>query len=287
MATPTISADVENITPKLAAKYLLRNRNNRHLSEKTIAPLVQDMVNGNWRLTGEAIKFDTDNNLIDGQHRLVAIERAGISLPVLVIRGVEPEAQLVIDTGRKRTGGNALQIALEGTEMTLRSAIATIGLTDDAGKLQYSNSPLLPATHSEIIDWVRNHNLDDAIHYGGKVHRMMRGSKSSICYAYFKIAQVDQGSAQRFFSDIADLSTSGPGDPKNALVNKINKSREHFRGTGYRAKYVYHFLRAWEAEFLGQELRLIRDSIGNRALEMPDLSRYIPTDSADTDDNGE
>lgn len=285
MTKAMLSADVEQITPDRAKEYLLLNHNNRKISEKAVAPLAQDMLNGNWRLTGEAIKFDTDNNLIDGQHRLTAIERTGVSLPILVIRGVEPDAQLVLDTGMKRTGGNALQIALSGHEATLRSAIATIGLTDDAGKLTHSNSPLLPATHSGIIDWVRSNDLDDAIYYGGKVHRMMRGSKSSICYAYYKIAQVDKASAQRFFSDIADLSTSGPGDPKHTLVNKLNKSREYFRGTGYRAKYIYHFLRAWEAEYLGQELRLIRDNIKDRALEMPDLNRFIPMGDTTHDDS--
>jgi hypothetical protein len=110
---------------------------------------------------------------------------------------------------------------------------------------------------------------------------MLRGSKSAMAYAYYKIAQIDEPSAQRFFEDIADLSTQGPGDPKHTLVNKINKNPQHFKGSGYRSKYIYHFLRAWEADYLGQELRLIRDSIGDRPLPMPELSRYLPTAPAE------
>ncbi|HVH53973.1 MAG TPA: hypothetical protein VNA32_07565 [Actinomycetota bacterium] len=275
MTLTPFSANIEEITPEIAKEYLALNRNNRKISEKGVAPIAQDLVNGNWRLTGEAIKFDTENNLLDGQHRLTAIQRTGIPMSTLVIRGVESEAQLVLDTGMKRTGGNALQIAHTGHEATLRAAIAAIGLTDDAGRLTHSNSPLLPATHSQIIQWVKKNNLDNAIFYGAKVHRLLRGSKSAYCFAYYKISQVDEASAQRFFDEVADLSTTGPGDPKHTLVNKINKNRDYFRGTGYRSKYIYHFLRAWESEYLHQELRLIRDTIRGKAIEMPDLSRYI------------
>jgi len=269
------SANVEEITPEKAAEYLAANHNNRKIREKAVAPLLADIQTGNWRLTGESIKFDQSNRLIDGQHRLTAIERSGQTVPLLVVRGVGTETQTVIDTGLKRTGADALEMEGRGHEATLRAAVAAIGLTDDAGKFNLSNSKLLPATHSQIIEWVKNNNLNDAIVWGGRVHRTLRGSKSSIVYAFYKISQVDLQSAKDFFDAIADLNTGGPGDPKHTLVNKLNKSRDYFKGSGYRARYVYHFLKAWEADYLGQDLRLIRDTIRDRPLDMPDLSRYM------------
>lgn len=274
--TPKFSSQIENITPEKAADYLATNYNNRKIREKALMPLTHDMINGNWKLTGEAIKFDTSNRLIDGQHRLTAIQRSGVTVPLLVVRGVETDTQTVIDTGLKRSGADALEMHGRGHEATLRAAIAAIGLTDDAGLFTASNSRLMPATHSDILRWVETNDLNNAITWGGRVHRALRGSKSSICYAYYKIAQVDEKSAQDFFDAIADLNTEGPGDPKHALINKLNKSRDYFKGTGYRARYVYHFLKAWEADYLGQDLRLIRDSIRDRPLDMPDLSKYIP-----------
>lgn len=283
MQTHTLSAAVEEITPDIAQNYLLANKTNRRINEKSLASLTQDMANGYWKLTGEAIKFDTENNLIDGQHRLLAIQRTGVSVPLLVIRGVETDTQLVMDTGSRRTGANALEIMGAMKETTLRAAIATIGVTDDMGKLNLSNSLIQPVTHSQIIDWVSSHDLDNALRWGARVHRVLRGSKSSICYAYYKIAQVSETSAQHFFDDIADLSTSGAGDPKHTLVNKINKNRDYFRGSGYRAKYIFHFLRAWEASYLGQDLRMLRDTVGKKPMAMPDLSRYIVSDDQHND----
>lgn len=271
------SSQIEYITPEKAAEYLGSNHNNRKIREKALGPLTHDMINGNWKLTGESIKFDQSNRLIDGQHRLTAIQRSGATVPLLVVRGVETETQTVIDTGLKRTGANALEMHGRGHEATLRAAIAAIGLTDDAGLFTASNSRLMPATHSDILKWVENNNLNNAITWGGRVHRALRGSKSSICYAYYKIAQVNEKSAQDFFDNIADLNTGGPGDPKHTLINKLNKSRDYFKGSGYRARYVFHFLKAWEAEYLGQDLRLIRDNIRDRALDMPDLTKYIST----------
>jgi hypothetical protein len=61
------------------------------------------MRRGEWRETGEAIKFDENGQLRDGQHRLAAIVRSGITLKMTVVRGVIEEAFDVMDSGRSRS----------------------------------------------------------------------------------------------------------------------------------------------------------------------------------------
>lgn len=272
--THGLSASIENITPETAREYLQLNHRNRSLNERALTSLSQDMRSGDWKLTGEAIKFDTNNHLIDGQHRLIAIERTGIAVPILVIRGVDPDTQLVMDTGVRRTGAHALEITGTTKDATLRAAIATIGVTDDLGKLTTAASPLVPVTHSQIMSWVGAHDLDQAVHFGGRVHRLTHGSKSSICYAFYKISQIDPESARTFFEDVANMTTEGVGDPKHTLITKLTKYRDDFRGTGYRAKYVYYILKAWEASYNGRKLKMIRDTTLGNAHVMPDISKY-------------
>jgi len=71
---------------------------------------VSAMIEGEWLYNGEAIKFDRDGRLVDGQHRLEAVVKANKPIAFLVIRGLDPEVFKTIDTGKKRSAGDVLAI---------------------------------------------------------------------------------------------------------------------------------------------------------------------------------
>jgi hypothetical protein len=81
----------------------------RPVSESYVNKLVGDIkaTPTRWQVTGHSISFctlpDGREALIDGQDRLEAIECAGISCEILVVRGLEPAARAAIDQGRTRT----------------------------------------------------------------------------------------------------------------------------------------------------------------------------------------
>ena len=58
------------ITPEIAREMLKKNTNNRPLSKRTLSRYVQLMKNGEWGITTDAIGFDVNGRLINGQHRL-------------------------------------------------------------------------------------------------------------------------------------------------------------------------------------------------------------------------
>lgn len=68
------------------------------------------MASGNWRYTGEGIKFGPDGTLLDGQTRLRAIVLSGVTITMPVWRGIDPDAQLVMDSGRPRSNSDALSM---------------------------------------------------------------------------------------------------------------------------------------------------------------------------------
>lgn len=97
-----INAAVELVTPEQAKQILADSRANfRKIDHHRVALYASDMASGNWDLNGESIKF-SGSDLIDGQHRLQAIVKAGVTVPMLVVRGVESSARS-IDRGRPRT----------------------------------------------------------------------------------------------------------------------------------------------------------------------------------------
>lgn len=76
-----------NVTPELAATWLKRNVKNRRIKPNTVRGYVTDMLNGAWMTTHQGIAFDSAGNLLDGQHRLMAIVKSKVSVILLVSTG--------------------------------------------------------------------------------------------------------------------------------------------------------------------------------------------------------
>lgn len=99
----TISATMEAITPKMAEEYLKSNSANyRNLSTAKVNSYADDMKSGNWQENGEGIVFAENGLLKDGQHRLNAIIKSGVTVPMLVVRGIANDVQ-IYDWGTART----------------------------------------------------------------------------------------------------------------------------------------------------------------------------------------
>jgi len=81
-----------------------------------------------WRFNGDTIKLDFDGNLQDGQHRLLAITKAGRTCLVVVVSGVERSAFGTIDTMRlPRSYGDAASLRLRPDHATAVKYPETIG----------------------------------------------------------------------------------------------------------------------------------------------------------------
>lgn len=111
----------ETITPDIAKEYLSHNIINRPLRSKVVESLMRDMKNGNFVLTHQGIAFDSNGNLIDGQHRLTACALANVPFETLVARDVNEEAITHLDKGNKRTFTDALYF--EESDPMLRSTV--------------------------------------------------------------------------------------------------------------------------------------------------------------------
>jgi hypothetical protein len=89
----------ENITPDYAEHCIsqLSSANRRALNMKHVMRIADSIEREHWVPNGEAIIFDSNGMLIDGQHRMAAIALAGRTVTALVVRGVAPSAAESID----------------------------------------------------------------------------------------------------------------------------------------------------------------------------------------------
>ncbi len=118
-----ITAEIIDVTPAMAREFLSHNRQNRNLTQRNVNKYSADMKSGNWEITGETIVFYENGDLKDGQHRLTAILKANVSVPMIVVRGIDNNVK-IHDQGRKRTTSDVL--ALEGYEAAIKNK-CTVG----------------------------------------------------------------------------------------------------------------------------------------------------------------
>ena len=90
------------VTPEMAFEWLRKNYGNRSLNNN-LKKYIEDMKNGNFVLTTDAIGFYSDGTLFNGQHRLMACVLSGKSFPAIISFNHPEESFKHTDKGRKRT----------------------------------------------------------------------------------------------------------------------------------------------------------------------------------------
>lgn len=120
-----IVAEVVTITPQHATLWLRANKNNRPVRRTHVAFLAGEIANGNWQVNGQAIVISDNEQVLDGQHRLLAVIESGMAIQSLVVYGISPEAFKTIDTGAVRTGADALYLHFPGLNHSTVKCVAT------------------------------------------------------------------------------------------------------------------------------------------------------------------
>lgn len=121
------AAQIYDVTPELAAKWLERNQRNRKLRQSVVNRYAADMRAGKWMLTGDTVQFDTNGNVINGQHRLWAVFESGVTVPMMVAFNLPPAAVAVLDDHLKRNLADVASISRPGTTISnIHTAVANM-----------------------------------------------------------------------------------------------------------------------------------------------------------------
>jgi len=117
-------SEIVKVTPELAAEWISKNSRNRTVKKAVVEAYAADMLSGNWTETHQGIAFFEDKTLADGQHRLQAVIKSGVSVDMLVTIGLKDSSSMAIDTHKKRSVEDNL--TLSGHSEVTREIIATI-----------------------------------------------------------------------------------------------------------------------------------------------------------------
>lgn len=101
----------EWVTPEIAARWLETNTVNRRLRKHRVDRYSRDLESSRWRVHHQGVAFDTEGNLIDGQHRLQAIVNTKKECLLLVVRNCPIESRLHVDEIMTRSTSDALAVS--------------------------------------------------------------------------------------------------------------------------------------------------------------------------------
>ena len=254
-----VTVQIETVTPEVAEQWLTANKDNRSQRPKAIAAYGRDMLTGEWLFTGESIKFDWNDRLIDGQHRLEAIVSTGATIQTLVVRNLDPKVQYVLDTAAKRTAGDALRFAGVSVQPKDIASIARVAITFEAGRLRNAlDSAKVDVTHSEVLAWHHaNPDVETAVVFTSRVWKKVGGTIAGLGFAVLTLMRIDAGDTIEFFESSAEFRTNGTGDPRKAMLDAFGKIRSE-RRTPTPAEQLAIVFRAWNSWREQKDLKIIR-----------------------------
>lgn len=232
------------VTPKEASYWLTEcNPRNRPISTAVVKRYAEDMRAGRWQYTHQGPAFDTEGNLIDGQHRLRAVVASGMSVPMHITWNANAETYAVLDTGWRRSPSHVVP----GPNAGIKAGAARFlchpprllygdGFrNDDAVRIveQYGDSLAVAAT------------LASRIYANTKIN-------TSLMCALLTLAIPGYGARQTRGVDdwVEGLTTGvglGPTDPRLHLRNRWVADAKILNGGNGRLEAAYLLTRAWNA----------------------------------------
>lgn len=275
--TTEMTVSVEAIGPAQAREYLAANHGNRPIREKHVTKLVRDMTAGRWTASNDAISFASDGTLINGQHRLAAIERSGLAFDMLVVRNMPKIAQGAMDTQSSRTAGDALTLSgVVGSHGNSVAAAARILILIESARI-YSSSFDQAVSSPEVTEYVAEH--DDvyvSVRSTATLASKIPCAPRVAAVAHCLIARENGVEmADHFFKQLV----TPVGEPEGSAVHAVSARLRAISSQGKRYEWRHvlaMILRGWNKYAAGQSVASLPIKIpaSNGEFRLPEVETW-------------
>lgn len=214
-----LDVKVETIDEAKALEYLTHSDGNRPYHQQYTSELAAKQSRGEWQINGDSIRFDSNGILRDGQHRLKMVIQTGIPIEVVVTRGIDPDAFITMDTGKKRSLADVLSIQGEANPLILAGVLFWIRRYLSGNMFQSG------ASHEQHLATLTQHpDTRDSVKFFGNLSKPSGypGQPSIASAAHYLFSQVDSlkgnGLIERY---VTGLDLAGVKDPIYRLREQI------------------------------------------------------------------
>lgn len=219
-----ISTKLTTITPQMASQMLKSNTGNRKIRMPHVNRLKAEILAGRWITTHQGIAFDDQENLLDGQHRLMAIEASGKSVQMLVTHGIPKaingeinlNAMDVIDCGNKRSTSDQLSL-MHGVKNT-NQTVGVLRMIAYIYTGQNKQARAVTVGQAMAMLEIYGEGIEKFLHIAG-VSKISK--RSSILGALAMAYPVAPEASLEFLSHLTTGNGIGKGDPAYALREQL------------------------------------------------------------------
>jgi|TARA_X000001036_G_scaffold378815_1_gene369352 hypothetical protein len=225
--------EIVEVTPRLAEVWLKNyNVDNRRVKKNIVDKYAYALSAGQWVVNGDAIRFDINDRLIDGQHRLLAVVKSGIPLQQqLVIRNLPTRAFDTIDDGAMRTASDVIE-RLGVKNSSAAAAIAKNLILFGRGYGPYHQVQVRLVSKTDIAEFCDDNNeeIQEAI----RLAKIAKGGCPIIPAAWGTLLfQVDKLYGAEIAEEFVDGAVNGgghPNDPRNTIRKWVIRTRADSSG---------------------------------------------------------
>jgi hypothetical protein len=239
--------NVIQVTPEMAKEWLQKlDPDQRHVRKYIVDQYVRDMISGAWRLTHQPIAFDTEDRLIDGQHRLHAVVASEQTVEMTVARNISGGYGLPVDVGFRRTAKDLLH--LPDKIISASGVLRRLQL----GTIRHSQRSTISSV-DEIRDTYEKYR-DDVDASCAAISKGMATSASAGAIAFAR--PIDQTKVDRFIESVRTGAGLASGSPALQLRNWLTRNG----GGRSSADNVMATLSAIHAELKGVSIAALHTS---------------------------
>ena len=249
--------EIIEVTPRLAETWLENyNVDNRRLKSHIVDKYAYALAAGQWVVNGDAIRFDINNKLIDGQHRLEAVVKSGVSLQQqLIIRNLPVRAFDTIDDGAMRTASDVIQ-RLGVKNSTKAAAIAKNIILFDRGYGPHNQVQGRLVSKTDIAEFCSENY--DAVQDAIRLAKVGANGCPLVPTAWgtvlFEARRIYGLETVEEFVDGAVNGGGHPNDPRNTIRKWVIRTRADASGQLSGVIQLAHLTKAFNHWINGKQL---------------------------------
>lgn len=269
--------DLRIVAPHDARAILDCNIHNRNLNTRRVSEIAGAIMRGEWKVSPDCIHLARDGRLLNGQHRLHAIQKAGIAVPCLVLVGGDVENQEITDSGRKRSFSDVLVLRGEKNAKRVASIVSAIWSFEESGIPEAESRSVTPTPQQLLEVFNRHLGIRETVKaLNETLPGIPPATHGALLYLFSKVHRDD---ATFFFDRYKDGVGLEAGSPILTLRNRL--VAESARGGSNdlkRTVRVAFIVRAWNAYRDGERLlRLQWKPGGAHPEKFPKINGYTYT----------
>lgn len=258
--------EILTITPDLADQWLRANTRNRRVRDEHVDDLADKMRCGEFKFNGDAIRWSSNNVLLDGQHRLLAVKQSGVSIRQIVVRGLEDETQVTMDRQNRRTLGHHLDIMGESNSKTLTATLNMAWQWDRGVRWRIGTNGAGVPSYEQAYEYLLHHpgiRISAEVTKGLRSKKIMRESTGALLHWVF--SRIDAAACEDFFERLISGAHVDDGDPVWALRERSKDLRAEKLETPQTV--VPLACKAWNFYCQGKTVKFLRVRMGGDAPE--------------------